>query len=270
MKKSKLIKKILMVTAIFTLGAGLIACGNGSKASKSDEKTELVMGLDDTFVPMGYKDDSGELVGFDVDLAKAVEKKIGKKIKFQPIDWSMKESELNNGNIDLIWNGYSVTDERKSKVDFSSVYLNNKQVIITLADSKINSKKDLAGAKVGAQNQSSSVDAINAEKDTLSTFEGGKITTYETNNDALMDLEAKRIDAVVADEILARYYIKGRGETKYKILKDDFGTESYAIGIKKGNTKLVDDIDRALRDVIKDGTAGDISKKWFGEDIVVK
>ena len=270
MKKSKLIKKILMVTTILTLGTGLIACGNASKTSKSDEKTELVMGLDDTFVPMGYKDDSGELVGFDIDLAKAVEKKLGKKIKFQPIDWSMKESELNNGNIDLIWNGYSVTDERKAKVEFSDIYLNNRQVIITLADSKINSKKDLTGAKVGAQNQSSSVDAINADKDTLSKFDGGKVITYETNNDALMDLEAKRVDAVVADEILARYYIKGRGETKYKILKDDFGSESYAVGIKKGNTKLVEDFNKALKEVIKDGTAGDISKKWFGEDIIVK
>lgn len=270
MKKSKLINKILIAATILTLTSGLVACSNGAKNSKGDGKTELVMGLDDTFVPMGFKDNNGELVGFDIDLAKAVEKKLGKKIKFQSIDWSMKESELNNGNIDLIWNGYSVTAERKTKVDFSDVYLNNRQVIITLADSKINSKKDLAGAKVGAQNQSSSVDAINADKETLSKFNGGKVITYETNNDALMDLESKRIDAVVADEILARYYIKGRGESKYKVLKEDFGNESYAVGIKKGNTQLLNDFNKALKEVIKDGTAGEISKKWFGQDIVVK
>lgn len=125
MKINSLIKKLTVVAIIATLGVSLVACGgNANKSSESKagksalDKDELVIGLDDTFVPMGFKNENGEIVGFDVDLANAVGKKLNKKVKFQSIDWSMKETELNNGNIDLIWNGYSITDERKEKVEF--------------------------------------------------------------------------------------------------------------------------------------------------------
>ena len=234
------------------------------------DKDELVIGLDDTFVPMGFKDESGELCGFDVELAKAVGEKLNKKIKFQAIDWSMKETELSGGNIDLIWNGYSINDERKEKVEFSKAYLNNTQIIVTLADSNINSKADLKGKKVGAQNQSTAVDAVEAEKNVMDTFDGGKLVTFEDNNQALMDLEAGRLDAIVVDEILARYYIKQRGEEKYKILTENFGDEQYGVGIRKGDTDFVEAFNKALDEVIADGTAGEISKKWFDEDIVIK
>lgn len=280
MKINKLLKKLAIVGVVVTLGTSLVACGGNSAANKSGDskaeastldKDELVIGLDDTFVPMGFKDDSGELVGFDVDLAKAVGEKLNKKIKFQAIDWSMKESELKNGNIDLIWNGYSINDERKEKVDFSKPYLNNTQVIVTLADSPINTKADLAGKKVGAQDQSTAVDAVENDKDNImSKFNGGNLVTFADNNDALMDLEAKRLDAIVVDEILARYYIKARGEEKYKILKDNFGQEQYGVGIRKGDTKFVDAFNNALDEVIADGKAAEISKKWFGQDIVIK
>jgi len=278
MKMNTLIKKMTIVAIIATLGTGLVACA-GTTQNKSSEtkatgstldKDELVIGLDDTFVPMGFKDESGKLVGFDVDLADAVAKKLNKTIKFQPIDWSMKETELNNGNIDLIWNGYSITDERKEKVEFSKPYLNNTQVIVTLADSNIKSKADLAGKKVGAQNESTAVDAVKADGDIMKSFDGGKIVTFTDNNDALMDLEAKRLDAIVVDEILARYYMKARGQEKYKILTENFGKEQYGVGIKKGDTKFVEAFNKALDEVIADNTAGEISKKWFQEDIIIK
>lgn len=280
MKINKLLKKLAIVGVVAILGTSLVACGGNSATNKSSDsksegstldKDELVIGLDDTFVPMGFKDDSGELVGFDVDLAKAVGEKLNKKIKFQAIDWSMKESELKSGNIDLIWNGYSINDERKEKVDFSKPYLNNTQVIVTLADSPINTKADLAGKKVGAQDQSTAVDAVENDKDNImSKFDGGNLVTFADNNDALMDLEAKRLDAIVVDEILARYYIKARGEEKYKILKDNFGQEQYGVGIRKGDTKFVDAFNNALDEVIADGKAAEISKKWFDQDIVIK
>lgn len=281
MRINKLIRKIVMVGVIATIGTSLIGCGGTTTNDNKKEevtqqekstfdKEELVIGLDDTFVPMGFKDESGELVGFDVELAKAVGEKLGKKFKFQAIDWSMKETELNNGNIDLIWNGYSINDERKEKVEFSNPYLNNRQVIITLSNSNINSKKDLEGKKVGAQDQSSSVDAVRADSDIESKFDGGQLVTFETNNDALMDLEAGRLDAIVADEILARYYMKERGEDKYRVLEEDFGDEQYAVGIKKHDTEFVEQFNKALKQTIEDGTAGDISKKWFDKDIVIK
>lgn len=266
------------MAVIVTLGVSLVACGGSAqnkaseaKAGKSAlDKDEIVVGLDDTFVPMGFKNESGDIVGFDVDLANAVGKKLNKKIKFQPIDWSMKETELDNGNIDLIWNGYSITDERKQKVEFSKPYLNNTQVIVTLADSNIKTKSDLKGKKVGAQNGSTAVDAVEKEADLMKSFNGGKLVTFEDNNAALMDLEAKRLDAIVVDEILARYYMKARGQEKYKILTENFGSEQYGVGIKKGDTKFVEAFNKALNEVIADGTAGEISKKWFEQDIVIK
>ena len=279
MSISKLLRKAAILGVVAIMGISMIGCGStsksGSASSKENtestlDKDELVIGLDDTFVPMGFKDESGELCGFDVELAKAVGEKLNKKIKFQAIDWSMKETELSGGNIDLIWNGYSINDERKEKVEFSKAYLNNTQIIVTLADSNINSKADLKGKKVGAQNQSTAVDAVEAEKNVMDTFDGGKLVTFEDNNQALMDLEAGRLDAIVVDEILARYYIKQRGEEKYKILTENFGDEQYGVGIRKGDTDFVEAFNKALDEVIADGTAGEISKKWFDEDIVIK
>lgn len=261
----KILRSIAALGIIAAVAFSAAGCSNRAKDAMSKEK--LVLGFDDTFVPMGYKDDKGEIVGFDIDLAKEVSKRIGKEITFQSIDWSMKESELNSGNIDLIWNGYSITKEREDKVSFTRPYLDNRQVIITLAESKINSKADLKGMKVGAQNESSAVDAINMEPELLKSFEGGKVYTFETNNEALMDLEAKRIDAVVADEVLARYYINKKGADKYKILKDDFGSEAYGVGIRKGDSALLDKLNKAFDDMKKDGTAKKISEKWFGQDI---
>lgn len=261
---NKILKKIITIGIISATVIGAAGC---SKSKDVMSKDKLVLGFDDTFVPMGFKDDNGQVTGFDIDLAKEVGKKIGKEITFQPIDWSMKESELNSGKIDFIWNGYSITKEREDKVSFTKPYLDNRQVIITLADSNIKSKADLKGVKVGAQNESSAVDAINKEAELLKSFKDSKIYTFETNNDALSDLEAKRIDAVVADEILARYYINKKGADKYKILKEDFGSETYGVGIRKGDKVLLDKVNKAFDDMKKDGTAKNISMKWFGEDL---
>ncbi len=267
--KLKVRKKLLSIVLMSILPITLISCGE-KKSESSLEKEKLVLGFDDTFVPMGFKDENGEYTGFDIDLAKEIEKKLGKEIELQPIDWSMKETELNSGNIDFIWNGYSVTEERKKKVEFSIPYLNNRQVIITLSNSKINTKEDLKEAVVGAQNQSSAVDAIESDGDIISTFKDGKVVTFDTNNEALMDLEAGRLDAVVADEILAKYYINQRGADKYKVLVEDFGSESYAVGIRKDDKELVEAFNKAFKELIDEGKAGEISKKWFGEDIIAK
>lgn len=263
---SKILRSVIIYGIIAVMALSIAGCNN--KSQDAMDKETLIIGFDDTFVPMGFKDNNGKIVGFDIDLAKEVSKIIGKQVTFQPIDWSMKESELNSGKIDLIWNGYSITKERKEKVNFTNPYLENRQVIITLVNSKINSKVDLKGMNVGAQNQSSAVDAINKEEELLKTFKDGKVYTFETNNEALMDLEAKRIDAVVADEILARYYINKKGEGKFKILNDDFGDESYGVGIRKGDEELLEKLNEAFEDIKKDGTAKKVSEKWFGKDII--
>lgn len=272
MKKGFLRSTIVLVSTILvavTLGGCSKKENKGEdQFSKIKENGYVVIGIDDSFVPMGYKDDKGNIVGFDVDLAKEAVKRIGLQAKFQSIDWSMKETELNSKNIDLIWNGYTITDERKEKVSFTKPYLENRQVIITLANSNINTKKDLTGKKVGTQNGSSSLEAINKEEEVAKSFKGGEPILFDTNNEALMDLEAGRTEAVVADEILARYYIKERGESKYKILQEDFGKEEYGVGVRKQDEELSSKLNNALNDMKKDGASAKISEKWFGKDII--
>lgn len=290
MRIRRLVKQVAFISAAALISLGLSGCGSASKATNSAasgetqevpaessaaskdgsstlDKDTLVVGLDDTFAPMGFKDESGEIVGFDIDLAKAVGEKLGKKIEFQSIDWSMKEAELNAGNIDFIWNGYSIDDERKQQVDFGKPYLKNRQIIITLADSDINTKADLQGKAVAAQTGSTAVTAMEKEPEVVEGFKDGKPVTYESNNDVLMDLEAGRVDAAVADEIIVRYYISKKGEDKYKILEDDFGDEEYGVGMRKGDTTMVDAFNKAYDELKQEGKVAEISTKWFGEDI---
>ena len=281
------IKSLILVILILALGvASLAGCSNQSSDQASNqtsqtsnqepaevedsfekikEKGQVIMGLDDTFAPMGFRDENNEIVGFDVDLAKEVFKRNNLELILQPIDWTMKEAELNSGNIDMIWNGYTITAERMEKVAFSKPYLKNRQIIITLADSDINSKADLEGKKVAAQAGSTAVDAMYTEPDIVATFDGGEPILFDTNNEAFMDLEAGRSDAVVADEILARYYIKQRGPEKYKILDEDFGEEEYGIGFRKQDKKLLEMVDNTLDEMRKDGTFDSIYNKWFAD-----
>ena len=277
MKMRKLFKQTMMCSVAILTSVGIVGCGSGVGASANKketaqtasamEKEVLVVGVDDTFAPMGFKDESGEMVGLDVDLAKAMGEKLGKTVQFQTIDWSMKETELNAGNIDLIWNGYTITEERKAQVAFGTPYLKNKQVIITLADSDIRSKADLKDKTVAAQTGSSAVDAIEAEPDVLASFKDGKPVTYESNNDVLMDLESGRVDAAVADEVIVRYYISKKGEEKFRILEENFGDEEYGVGMRKEDTALVEAFNKAYAELKAEGKLAEISNKWFGEDI---
>lgn len=263
-------KRLLGILASTLIGAVLLS-SCGSKTANRDldqikKSGKIIIGLDDTFVPMGFKDEKGQIVGFDVDLAKEACKRLGVKAYFQPIDWTMKESELNNKKIDLIWNGYTITDERKKKVAFTKPYLANKQVIVTLAGSSIGSKADLKGKIVAVQSASSSQDAVDKDTDLEASFKGGQPVLFDNNNEALMDLEAGRTDAVVVDEVLARYYVKQRGESKYKFLKDDFGSEEYGIGVRLEDTELLKQLNKVMDDMKKDGTYDRIYSKWFSNN----
>ena len=256
----KLVKKLGMVSLVISMVVvGLVGCG---KSEASSDDGEVVIGYDNTYFPMGFLDDNGDTVGFDVDLANKTFDKLGMKVKFQSIDWSMKETELNSGNIDCIWNGYSITEERKTKVAFSTPYLDNAQLIITLSGSDIASKADLADKIVAVQKESSALDAVTADDIAASLKE---IVEFDTNIDCFMDLEAGRCDAIVCDEVLARYIIKQRGEDKYNILSDDFGKEQYGIGFRLTDSELVASVDKALEDLKADGTYKEIYTKWFSE-----
>ena len=225
---------------------------------------KIIVGLDDEFPPMGFRDENNEIVGFDIDLAKAAAEKLGSEIEFQPIDWDTKELELENGNIDLIWNGLTITDERTAAMDFTMPYLKNKQIIIVKNDSEIQSKADLKGKNIGVQAGSSALDAVEGDE---MYADLGEVNSYDTNILAFTDLDIQRVDAVVADEIVARYYL-ANNENDFRVIEDgNFGDEVYGVAAKKGNTELISALQAALDSLSADGTVAEISIKWFGEDI---
>lgn len=255
----RLLTMILLVAAVFSIVAGC------SKSSSKEDDT-LVIGIDDKFAPMGFRDENNEIVGFDIDYAKAAAEKMDMKVEFQPIDWETKESELSSGRIDLIWNGYTITDERKKKVLFTKPYLKNAQVVVTLADSKVTKLADLEGKVVGLQSLSSAADALDADpiKSKIKT-----VTEFSDNVSALNDLKNGRLDAVVIDEIVIDYYMT-KEEGSFKILDESLAPEEYGVGVKKGNEELLEKLQKALDEMNEDGTAAEISDKWFGDDIVIK
>lgn len=255
-------KRFTGFIALLSLLFLFTAC-SGSSAKDDDT---LIVGIDDKFAPMGFRDENNEIVGFDIDLARAAAKKMGKKVKFQPIDWSTKESELNSGRIDLIWNGYTITEERKKKVLFTKPYLKNAQVVVTLKDSPIDSLDDLAGKTVGLQSMSSAADALKADPIANKVK---SVTEYADNVLALADLKNRRVDAVVIDEVVIDYYMT-KEKDQYKVLKETLAPEEYGVGVKKGNEKLLEELQKAMDELIADGTAAEISVKWFGEDKILK
>ena len=249
----------LILASIVTIFAG---CSNSSEK----EDNALVIGIDDKFAPMGFRDEDNKIVGFDIDYATAAAEKMGTEVKFQPIDWKTKEAELSSGRIDLIWNGYTITDERKEKVLFTKPYLKNAQVVVTLADSKLTKLDDLEDKVVGLQSLSSASDALNASpvKDKVK-----EVTEFSDNVQALTDLKSGRLDAVIIDEIVINYYMTKEGET-FKVLDESLAPEEYGIGVKKGNEELLEKLQKALDELNEDGSAAEISNKWFGENKVLK
>lgn len=274
-------KRIFSICMATIMILGMVACGSSEQPEQQPEEQQtqqeneatlnydkIVVGLDDTFAPLGFRDEEGNLSGVDVELIEATGEIMGIPFELQPIDWAMKETELANKNIDMIWNGYTITDERKEKVAFSQPYLKNRQVVVTMADSDINTLADLTDKTVAAQAESSAIDAINSKPEIAQTFKS--LGEFETNDQCLMDLEAGRTDAVVADEVIIRYYVSKKGEEKYKILEEDFGKEEYGIGVRKEDTQLLEALNVALDTLKENGTTKEISEKWFGSDIIME
>lgn len=183
--------------------------GDNSLQYVLDNK-KIVLGLDESFPPMGYRDsESGEIIGFDIDLAKEVAKRLGVELVTQPIDWNSKEVELANKKIDMIWNGMSVTEQRATEMFLSKPYLANTQAIIVAADSPIKTKADLAGKKVALQEGSSAMDAVLADEAThAAILEGGELVTFADNLTAYLDLKQGRVDAFVVDLVVGEWIIE--------------------------------------------------------------
>lgn len=265
---------LCMILLVGVLAAGCSGGKGEGDASVGDTslsdvqaKGVLTVGCDDGFPPMAFMGPDDKITGFDVELAQAVAQKLGVKADIQPIDWKTKEMSLNSNKIDVIWNGYTITKERNDQVEFTKPYLNNKQVIVVLKNSPITSKADLKGKNVGAQVDSSGLQAIKDDKEFKASL--GKVSEYDQYLPALLDLQNKRLDAVVIDKVAIDYVMK-QTPGIYKVLDGDLGSEYYGIGCRKGGVALREAIDNALDQLNQDGTVEKISDKWFGENIVIR
>lgn len=270
MKRKWLVVMLVAAIAMAVLaGCGSSSSSSNSSSSKSSSENSdkvFIIGVDDTFPPMGFRDKNNKIVGFDIDLARAAAKKMGQKFKVQAINWDTKEMELKNDHIDAIWNGLSISPERKKKMDFTKPYLENEQVIVVKNDSDIKSKADLAGKSVGCQKGSTAEDAL-MDDPISKQIEGGAASEYDENVSAFQDLNAGRIDAMVVDSVVANYYIKEHN-VNFTVLSETLAPEQYGVAVKKGNKKMLNKIQKALDEMKADGTAAKISTKWFGKDII--
>lgn len=270
-------KKLMKLISIL-LGCIVIltACASGgSEKPRKDNwrdfqnAKKIIIGFDNTFVPMGFQDRKGKDVGFDIDLANAVFEKYGITVEWQAINWDLKETELKNGNIDLIWNGYSKTKEREQLVLFTNEYMINEQVIVTKKSKNISSIADLKDKALGAQNGSSGYGVFNEKPEVLKNIvRNNDATQYESFNEALIDLENERIDALLIDRVYANYYLKQQNKLEeYNIMDAGFESEAFAVGARKADVTLVDKVNEAFKVLYKEGKFEEISNRWFGEDV---
>lgn len=223
----------------------------------------FTVGFDQEFPPMGFVGDDGEYTGFDLEVAKEVAERLGLEFVPQSVDWAAKDMELESGNIDCIWNGFTMTG-REDDYTWSEAYMANQQVFVVTAESGIKTLADLAGKVVEVQAESSAEAALKDDPDLTGTF--GTLQTTPDYNTAFMDLQMGAVDAIAMDEVVARFQIEQR-QVDFIVLDETLAAENYAVGFKKGNDTLKDQVQEQLEALAADGTLAKISEKWFDKDI---
>ncbi|HAH61231.1 MAG TPA: amino acid ABC transporter substrate-binding protein [Treponema sp.] len=267
-------KKLVRITVVCAAlsAVAFTGCRKTDKSAGDSSLAELksrgvfVLGLDDSFPPLGFRDENNEIVGYDIDLAKEVAKRLGVEFKAQPIDWDAKEMELNTGKIDCIWNGFTITKERGDALAFTKPYLNNEQVLIVRNDSGIKSLADMKGKNVGLQSGSSAQEAVDGNASFASSLK--KQIMFKDNVTALNDLTIGGVDGVVMDSVVADYSIAATGKP-FTVIEEPLAQEEYGVAFRKSDAALRDEVQKQLEDMQKDGTVTAVSIKWFGRDISV-
>ena len=234
-----------------------------AEEAKTTDGGTLIVGFDQDFPPMGFVGDDGEYTGFDLELAQEVAKRLGLEYKAQPIAWDSKDMELESGNIDCIWNGFTMTG-REDDYTWTEPYMANQQVFVVANDSDISSQADLAGKIVEVQADSSAEAALKEAPELTATFK--ELLTTADYNTAFMDLEMGAVDAIAMDIGVAKYQLQQRN-ADFKILDDSLSEEEYGVGFKKGNTELRDKVQSTLEEMAEDGTLQEVSEKWFSKDV---
>lgn len=257
--KRKICLFLIMILAMSTLAA----CG----ASKTTEKKKFTVGFDAEFEPYGFMNESGEYVGFDLDLAQEVCNRNNWELVKQPIDWDAKDMELTSGAIDCIWNGFTING-REDKYTWSSPYINNSQVFVVSTASGMKNQAGLAGKIVGVQSDSSALAALGEDENAALKKSFSKLMEFGDYNTAFMELEQGSVDAIAMDIGVAKAQMATRDAKKFTILSDYLSTEQYGVGFLLGNTELRDKVENTLQAMLKDGKFVEIAKKWNLQDSI--
>lgn len=259
-------KKIFTLCMMVVLAVTALA-GCGSNSAQKEDSKKIVVGLDDSFPPMGFKDEKNEIVGFDIDLAKEVAKRLGREVEFKAIDWNSKEAELKSGRVDILWNGLDITDKRKENMLFSEPYMDNRQIVFVAKNGKVSvaGETDLAGKTIGTQSGGTTEEYFENKPELKASMK--EVKYYPDYINAFMDLENGRLDAVVGDEIIGRYYISKHPD-EIQAIDTVIGTVSqFGIAFRKDDQKLRDEVQKVFDEMKADGTVAKISEKWFAKDI---
>lgn len=278
----KLTAFILSALMAVTALAGCSGQSSVSEASKGNsdsqsatgdwsyiqDKGDLVIGIT-YFEPMNYKDENGELTGFETEFAQSVCEKLGVKATFQKIDWDSKEVELNAKTIDCIWNGLTINDDRQTNMGISTPYMENKQVMVTKAENadKFAKAEAVKGATVVAEKKSAGEEV--AESDEF--FKEANYVSVDSQAKALLEVKSGTADIAVIDYVMSIGTIaNGTDYADLKVVEGkDFAQEQYGIALRKGDTETLEKINNAIQDVANEGKLEEIAKKYNLQDLLL-
>lgn len=259
--KRKVFATFILVFSILLLAAcGQETSNDAASGNESSEKEKLIIGTDAAFAPFEYMD-KGEIVGFDIDFIDAVLKEAGYEYEVRNVGWDPLFPSIENGDVDFGLSGISITPDRLKTYDFSSSYFESALMIVAPEGTDIKTANDLEGKLVGVQNGTTGQGAV--EK--LLGENNKNIKKYETTALAIMAMKNGDVAAVVTDNTVANEYVENNPDDKFVTIsdKENFEPEYYALMFKKDN-ELRNELDKAIKSVIDNGTYTKIYEEWFG------
>jgi polar amino acid transport system substrate-binding protein len=266
-------RHFLQTAGTLLAGLVLVACGKQeppapatstptpAASAPAPAARVYVVGTDAAYAPFESQNEKGEIVGFDIEVVKALAEKAGIEVKFLNTPWEGIFNSLNQGDRDLLVSSITITAERKQTMDFSAPYFDAQQLIAVKKDSKIAKFTDLKKLKVGVQNGTTGDEVVTK----LQGKDSANIKRFESTPLALKELEASGVDAVVADNGVVVHYVNNNAGANFKTISDaSFASEQYGLAVKKGNTELLEKLNKGLAAIKADGTYDKIYAKYFG------
>lgn len=253
-----------ILVAGLSMGSG---CGtDGGGEGETPARTELVVGITESFPPLEFPDGNGDYTGYDVELAREVCRRLGWTLRFKVIEWRHMEQMLANRQVDCIWAGCTITDERLERMAFTPGYLRNEQVVVVLEESPAHRISDLKGKTVSVQAGSTAMEALENTPELRNIIK--EVFERSGSDGAFRELEDGHADAVIMDLLVANYMSQREGRP-FRILDEGLAPEEYGIGVRQDDAELAGQIWRTLVEMASDGFVRRLSEKWFGADISI-